>query len=278
MSLLQYLLFIALGLMVAVWFVCLRRFVAQMRDKCPQKYDQMRLVELWPQDLQGWLAGFNNFRPVFAILRFILCRQDRALGDADISALSNFMRWFFYVYLGLFLLLGYLTWTESPRGDARPGQHAVDLSTQREQQRARAFELHRAQKWPEAISIYDDLLVEWGDNAELSYWRGMAHWQLGHTDQALWDFKRVIELEPTNFTAHRSADRILSQQKRWDEILAIWDRYIKRAPADAEAYFERGGTHFHKGNLEAAHADAARACELGKPEACPLALRLKKKL
>jgi hypothetical protein len=33
----------------------------------------------------------------------------------------------------------------------------------------------------------------------------MAHWQLGHADQALRDFRRVIELEPTNFEAHRGA-------------------------------------------------------------------------
>ena len=72
----------------------------------------------------------------------------------------------------------------------------------------------------------------------------MAHWQLGDTDQALQDFRRVIELEPANFEAHRSADRILSGQRRWDQVLDLWNRYIARTPASAEAYFERGGTNF----------------------------------
>ncbi len=161
---------------------------------------------------------------------------------------------------------------------ASRGQNAVEVSFRAEQRRAQAFELHRAQKWPEAIAVYDDLLRESERDAELSYWRGMAHWQLNHADQALQDFRRVIELEPSNFEAHRSADRILSRQQRWDEVLEIWDRYIGRAPTNAEAYYERGGTNFHKGNFAAAQADAAKACELGKSEACSLADRLKSKL
>lgn len=270
-------LFTVLALMVLVWFVCVSKLSRRLHDRHPVKYEQMRLADLWPRDLAGWFAG-HNAKPVFALLRFLSRREDLALHDADISSLSVFMRWFFYVYSGLFLVLVFSTLIQNHQNRASRGQNAVEVSSRAEQRREQAFDLHRAHKWVEAIAVYDELLRESERDAELSYWRGMAHWKLEHADQAVQDFRRVIELEPTNFEAHRSADRILSRQQRWDEVLEIWDRYIARAPANAEAYFERGGTNFHKGNLAAAQADAARACELGKSEACALAERLKSRL
>lgn len=85
----------------------------------------------------------------------------------------------------------------------------------------------------------------------------------------------MIALQPTNFEAHRYADRLLSQQRRWDEILEMWNGYIAKAPPNAEAYFERGGANFHKGDLVAAQADAAQACRLGKAAGCAWEARLK---
>jgi len=143
--------------------------------------------------------------------------------------------------------------------------------------RRQAFELHRAGKWAQAIAAYDILLRENERDAELAYWRGMAQWKLNRVDEALEDFRRVIEWDPTNFDANVNADRILSAQHRWDEILEMWDRYISRMPTKAEAYFERGGTQYHKGNVAASQADAAEACRLGKSEACVWAERLKGK-
>jgi tetratricopeptide (TPR) repeat protein len=75
--------------------------------------------------------------------------------------------------------------------------------------------------------------------------------------------------------AARSADHLLARQKRWDEILEIWNRYISRQPPNADAYYERGGTHFQKGDMAAARADATKACELGKAQACEMVERLK---
>lgn len=180
------------------------------------------------------------------------------------------------VFLVIFLITGTTSWEWSSRSDEE--EVAAPAPTRAEQRRAEAFDLHRKQQPAQAIAIYDELLRDSGDDAELLYWRGMARWKLGDDDAALQDFRRVIDIEPGNFEAHRGADGILSRQKRWDEILAIWNGYIRASPSDAEAYYERGGTHFRKGDLAAAHADAARACELGKAEACNVAGRLKAKL
>lgn len=278
MTSLNTLLFALLLLMVLVWFVCVRNLSHLLRDRHAEKYDQMGLADLWPRDAAGWLSGFNNAGPVYALLRFLLRGEDRALHDADVSRLAAFMRWFFFAYLALFfaLLLPIPSGEHRPR--ANPRHDAVPTATGIEQRRERLFVPYRAKQWAQAIAAYDALRPESEQDAPLTYWRGMAYWQLGEADRALQDFRRAIELDPDNFEAHRGADRILSAQQRWEEILEMWDRYIERTPASAEAYFERGGTHFHKGDLAAAQADAAKSCELGKREACVQAERLKAKL
>jgi tetratricopeptide (TPR) repeat protein len=278
MSALQGFLFAALALMVPAWFACVRKLSQQLLERHAEKYEEMGLAEMWPQGLSGWLSGFDNSKPSLALLWFLFGREDRDLHDADVSSLSTFMRWFFCAYLGLFSVLVYSIVNGWSHGRTAPGQAAVEVSSPAEQHRDQALDLYREQKWPEAIAAFDALLQESDRDAERRFWRGMAHWKLGHTEQALQDFRRAIELEPTNFDAHRGADRILSRQQRWDEILEMWDRYIFRVPTNAEAYFERGGTYFHKKDLAAAQADAARACELGKAEACAMAERLKSKL
>jgi len=272
MTPLQGTLFAILLLMVLVWFRCVSMLSRRLRERHPEKYEQMGLAYIWPQNLWQWFSGYDNSKPVFSLLRFLLFGLDDALRDAEISRLSSFMRWLFCIYLALFLLLVTSIVVQGARW--KPG--AVDVSPA-QQAREQAFSLHREKRWADAVAAYDELLDEAEQDAELHYWRGMAHWQLGRSDEALKDFRRVIELEPTNFDAHRSADRILSNQRRWDEILEMWNRYILRVPSSGDAYFERAGTNFHKGDLMGAQLDAARACELGKAEACPWAERLKRR-
>ncbi|HYC35551.1 MAG TPA: hypothetical protein VEC19_03960 [Usitatibacter sp.] len=84
----------------------------------------------------------------------------------------------------------------------------------------------------------------------------------------------IIERQPTNFHAHVHADRILSSQRRWDELLELWGRYLERVPGDAEAWYERAGTNWHKGNRATAVSDLEHACKLGKAAACARASKL----
>jgi tetratricopeptide (TPR) repeat protein len=273
MTALEAVLFVLMVVMVLIWFGCVSSLSRQLRERHAEKYQAMSLDKMWPRDLAGWLRRHNNFGPVSALLRFLVRKEDLALQDAQICGLSAFMRRLLYVYIsvfGLFLVSFFSDWD---RGRKHP--EAARQSSPAAERRAEAFELHNAGKWKQAIAIYDQLLGTAEADAELHYWRAMAHWQLGDSGRALDGFQRVIELEPTNFSAHRDADRILSRERRWDEIIEMWDRYIARAPSDAEAYFERGGTNFHKGDIAAARADAGRACALGKSEACAINERLK---
>lgn len=89
------------------------------------------------------------------------------------------------------------------------------------------------------------------------------------------DLRHAVERAPSDFEAHRQLDDALARQGRWDEILSMWNRYLALHPNDAEAWFERGGTNYRRGDTAAARADATRACELGKREACERLERLK---
>lgn len=268
----QAVLFALLGVMVLVWFHCVSKLSAQLKERHGEKYDEMGLDRMWPKNLAGWLAGHNNTKPVLALLRFLWRREDVDLKDMALSDLASFMRTFAAAYLALFSTLVYSIVTMEGPLQRRNG---ADVSSSIEYRREQLFVPYREKRYADAIAAYDALQPESGRDAELTYWRGMAYWQLGNSVQALQDFRRTIELDPANFNAHRYADRIMSREQRWDEILEMWNRYMEILPANADAYFERGGTNYHKGNLAAARADVARACELGKHEACAWAERLK---
>jgi len=278
MTTFQAVLFAILALMVLVWFACVSNLARQLRERHEEKYEQMGMDRMWPASRAGWLSDHDNTQPVFALLRFLLRREDLALRDVRVSSLAVFMRRFFYAYLVLFLVLVFSILGAVWDSGIKQRQYPVEGASRAELRRERVLAPYREKKWVEAIAAYDELLPEADKDSQLIYWRGMAHWQLNQVDQALQDFRRVIELDPKDFNAYRNADRILSGQQRWDEILQMWNSYIERTPADAEAYFERGGTNFRKGDLVGAQADAARACELGKAEACAWAERLKSRL
>ena len=268
----QGLLFVVLVAMVLLWFVCVHKLAQHMRERYPATYEQMRLAGLWPRNLAGWFAGHDNARPVLNLLRFLLRREYLEFRDAELASLGGFMRALLFTYIVLFAAL--LVWTTAGTGRESAQSSSPERSASDQKRREPAFELHRAGKLNEAIAVYDELLRESSRDAELYYWRAMAHWTQQSSDLALNDFRRVIELQPGRFEAHLYADRILSQQQRWDEILELWNRYLDLVPDNAEGYFERGGTNYRKGDLAAAQADAAKSCNLGKQEACIWAKRL----
>jgi hypothetical protein len=133
-----------------------------------------------------------------------------------------------------------------------------------------AIKLHRAKRYAAAIPVYDAALGAVPGDPEVVYWRGVAHWNTPNgTTKALADFRRAIELDPANWNAHLNADRILTAERKWDESVALWNKYLERVPNSGDAYWERSGTNRLKGDTAGMRADAAKACELGRRDACP---------
>ena len=187
----------------------------------------------------------------------------------------GYKRIYFGCYVALFGVLAVLIYRSPPLDDDHEPTVASAVAAPSNPGRDAAFDLHRAYKWPQAIAAYDQVVKAEGEDAEILFWRGMAHWKSANFDAAYRDFRRVIDLDPTNLEAYRNADRLLAREKKWDEIITMWNWYITRQPPNAEAHLERGGAYFHKGDMAAAGADAAKACSLGNNHGCRMVERLK---
>lgn len=270
MTLLEGFLFATLIAMVLAWFAGLRRLSRLLAERHAAKYEQMELADLFPQGF--WVTEHDNSVPVRHLMRFLWRRDYDRLKDREVATLGAYLRLLFIAYFCVFALLFASILRDAFRTSfsrvvEAPAPPAQAL-------REKAFDLHRQQKYPEAIAAYDQLLGETGADAELVYYRGAAHWHAGDTALAQKDFRRVIELDPGHYEAHVHVDRFLSGEKRFDECVQLWNAYLKVVPRDANAYFERAGSHFRRGDRESALADSKRACDLGKAEACPWVTRL----
>ena len=119
-----------------------------------------------------------------------------------------------------------------------------------------------------AIAAYDRVLTMHPNYADAFCYRGDAYDKMGDLEQAEKDYLKAIELDPRNVECYRGLDHVLVQQKRLDEVVRLWNRYLKRKPKDATALFERSGTYYRKGQLDLAQRDISAACRLGNKEAC----------
>lgn len=84
--------------------------------------------------------------------------------------------------------------------------------------------------------------------------------------QALDYIKQAIEREPRAFEHYKLLDDILAQANDWDQIVQYWTSYLALVPQDADAFVERSGSNYHKGDVAAARQDAQAAADLGSVE------------
>jgi hypothetical protein len=108
-------------------------------------------------------------------------------------------------------------------------------------------------------------------SADSHYRRGVELARAGRDDEAVQEFERSIELDPTRFEAYKGLDDLLSRKRDWPTIIDYWTRYLQQAPNDGRAYDERSGTYSHLRDMASAVRDADKACSLGIVEACQAA-------
>jgi tetratricopeptide (TPR) repeat protein len=87
--------------------------------------------------------------------------------------------------------------------------------------------------------------------------------------------RAAVSADPDDFEAHRRLDLALARQGRFDEVVAVWNRYLLTHEDDGRAWLERGGARYHMGQRQKAGEDAQRACELGVTEACQRAAQMR---
>jgi len=131
-----------------------------------------------------------------------------------------------------------------------------------------AYEAQKRSHYDEAIALFGKALNIDPERHETYYWRGRTYAQKGKPDMAQSDLEEAIRLNPHYFEAHQSLDWVFAQTQRWDDIIALWDRFLREEPDNANAYLERAGAFRHKGDMPAAVNDLKTACRLGNGNAC----------
>jgi hypothetical protein len=100
------------------------------------------------------------------------------------------------------------------------------------------------------------------------YSRGHQHLRSGDQRRALAEFETAVRRDPAHFDAYLSLDQLLAPRREWDAIVTHWTNYLAARPGDVRAYLERAGANRQRGDMTAALADVAKACELGSEKAC----------
>jgi tetratricopeptide (TPR) repeat protein len=142
---------------------------------------------------------------------------------------------------------------------------------------SQAYKLYKAKDYGGALTQYNRAMQYNPEHGETYYYRASTYLALGRYDESLSDARRAIELEPHRIDFYRYADYVLVQHQRWGEIISMWDRFLSQDPNNADAYLERSGAYFYKGDQQAALRDAELACKLGKQEGCAFAFRMKQR-
>ncbi len=130
----------------------------------------------------------------------------------------------------------------------------------------KAYDLMKDGEYSAAMNAIDKAILLNQDNAYNYNLRGRLYIKSNKMDLAEKDIKRAIELDPKNFSYYKLIDWILARKKAYDQVISYWDEYIKLVPNNSDAYIERGGAKYHKGDYKAAKEDAKMAMDMGHPD------------
>jgi len=86
--------------------------------------------------------------------------------------------------------------------------------------------------------------------------------------------REQVAKNPRDYDLHVRLDQALVEEKAFDEIVKMWDRFLEAQPDHARALLERAGARWHSGDHSGGIGDAQRACELGSKKACSVAAQM----
>ena len=132
---------------------------------------------------------------------------------------------------------------------------------------ARGFRHHAAGDLAAATPIYESLLAEFPEQAEISYLLGTLRYQQGALAKALPLLQQSLVLNPTHADAICNLASVLHELGRGDEALAQYATAIKLAPGSAQVLSNRGVMLMELGRLDEAARDFQSALELAPESA-----------
>jgi len=73
---------------------------------------------------------------------------------------------------------------------------------------------------------------------------------------------------PDDLKLRQRLDYLLAQQRRFPEVIEMWNEFLAHHPDNGTAFMERAGAHWNAGHRTEAAEDAQKACDLGISEGC----------
>ena len=132
-----------------------------------------------------------------------------------------------------------------------------------------AFQLERGGRLDDALPLYEQAVKLDPAHGDARLRRAAAE-----TSRQL---LQAVEREPLNVEAHVKLDHHWARQRRFEEVIAMWNRFLARRPDEPRAYLERGGALVHHGRRDLALADLDKACTSGLKDACQWRDELKRR-
>jgi tetratricopeptide (TPR) repeat protein len=91
---------------------------------------------------------------------------------------------------------------------------------------------------------------------------GASHLNRGKTQEALDDFNRALEIDPTHQDGYLGRADTLNTMGRYEESLRDYNKALEIKPTMANAYINRAIAYSHLGQYEKAIADYEKGLEL----------------
>jgi tetratricopeptide (TPR) repeat protein len=158
--------------------------------------------------------------------------------------------------------------------DATPPAHQEHAGDDAEALSRQARESLDAQRFAEAVALYDRAIA--ADDRRVNDWinKGLALWCLKRHEPALECYDRALALDSRAALAWMNRGNVLRDLKRpYDEALASYDRALEIDPRLASAWYNKGDALAWMGNFTDAISCFEKARDLGIPDAARLIRR-----
>jgi hypothetical protein len=123
--------------------------------------------------------------------------------------------------------------------------------------------------WQNSIDLWTYVINKEPERAPLAYYnRGVFYAKKGQVDRALYDFKKTILLDPSDYQAYYNLGVLYGSTGLFDMAIECLSMTITINQSYDMAYLYRGTYYARTGRVELARADFQKACDLGNENGC----------
>jgi len=236
----------------------------------------VELLDVPPLDLAAWLSqeiglawiGFEERVPPEELEARIGSRE-RLLAELGDAAETAAVRAELVYTLG-----GLYHWKKDHARALELLEQALALARQLEDRRLEAWVHNVLGNVYRALGRHDEAIAEYRRAVELDptdayphNGLGNVYSDLGRHDEAIAEYRRAIELDPDLAMAHNNLGNVYRDLGRYDEAIAAYQGAVELDPTDAYPHNGLGNVYRDLGRHEEAIAEYRRALELDPTDA-----------